>query len=202
MFLKKVHIELYRNFHNTDIDLEEGLNVVIGANNTGKSNLIKAISFLHFAPKLSIDDINKNELITNYKNYFEIPPQIKIRYEIQHTIDLTKPDSAFEKLEKFLHFNDDGGLDEVNDLATINALIELRYELDPIVIENYKNLMEATTDFNHFIENITSFTENYQTNFYNVETNLIIETKYVASIFEIESIDAERPTSKIEKTCY
>ena len=198
MYLKKVHIELYRNFYNTDVGLEEGLNVIIGANNTGKSNLLKVISFLHSTPKLSIDDINKNELIANYQEYLEKPPIIKIQYEIQHTIDLTKPDSAFEKLERFLQYKEDGGLDEVNNIAKLNALVELRYELDPSSLDDYKSQMTGIVDFNKFLENLAVFKDNYQVNFYNFETNSIIETKYVNSIFEIENIDAERPSIDIE----
>ena len=199
MFLKKIHIEMYRNFYNTNIELEEGLNVVIGANNTGKSNLLKVINLLHSNnPKLSIDDINKNELMANFTSYLETPPVIKIQYGIQHSLDLSKPDSAFEKLEKFLKYKDDGGLDEINDLAALDALIELRYELDPPVLEDYKSLMTDVADFNSFMDNLITFAESYQTNFYNVETNSIIETKYVNSIFEIENIGAERPTTEIE----
>lgn len=197
MFLQKIHIELYRNFYNTDIELEEGLNVVIGANNTGKSNLLKVISLL-LNPKLSIDDMNKNELVANYTKYLEIPPLIKIKYVIQHSLDLNKPDSAFEKLEKFLQYKDDGDLDEKDDMIFLKALIELRFELDPTFLENYKSLMAGISDLDSFMENLFSFADNYQTNFYNVDTNSIIETKYVNSIFEIESIEAERPTTEIE----
>lgn len=198
MFIKKIHVELYRNFHATEINLQEGLNVLIGANNTGKSNLIRIINFLSGTPKLSIDDINKNELIINYKNYLENPPLVRIQYEIQHTIDLSVPDSAFEKLEKFLQYKNDGGLDEDNNIALLSAVLELRYELNPTFLSDYKVLMENITDYNTFIENLMSFSNEYYTNYFNVETNSIVESKYVSSIFEIESIDAERPTAKIE----
>lgn len=198
MYIKKVHVEFYRNFYNTDIDLEEGLNVLIGANNTGKSNLTKVIGFLNGNPYLSVEDINKNELISNFLNYLETPPMIKVHFDIQHTLDLTKPDSAFEKLEKFLQYKDDGGLDEENNFADLNARIEMKYELDPIEVENYKDLMKGVTGYKMFHENLASFNEKYQVNFYNIESNAIIEKKYVSSIFEIESIDAERPSNKIE----
>ncbi|MBU1143902.1 MAG: AAA family ATPase [Firmicutes bacterium] len=198
MYLKKIFVELYRNFYTTEVELEEGLNVIIGANNSGKSNLLKVISFLHSSSKISIDDINKNALMENFDKYKEAPPIIRVKYEIQHAIDFTKPDSAFEKLEKFLQYKEDGGLDEDNNIALLNALIELRYELDPTSLEDYKTQMSSVSNYKEFLEILTSFTDNYQQNFYNVETNSIVETKYVNSIFEVDKIEAERPSVDIE----
>ena len=44
MYISSVKILGYRNFKHADISLHEGINVLIGANNSGKSNLLRAIA--------------------------------------------------------------------------------------------------------------------------------------------------------------
>ncbi len=45
MYLSSVRIVNYRNFADTSIVFKSGVNVVIGPNNAGKTNLLKAITF-------------------------------------------------------------------------------------------------------------------------------------------------------------
>src|SRR5580693_3508422 len=49
MLLRKVKLENLLSFRNTEVELR-GLNVLIGANASGKSNLIEAIGLLQAAP--------------------------------------------------------------------------------------------------------------------------------------------------------
>ena len=42
MYIAKIAIENFRNFKKTEIEFNDGANVIIGPNNTGKTNLIKA----------------------------------------------------------------------------------------------------------------------------------------------------------------
>ncbi|MGB6944253.1 MAG: AAA family ATPase [Bryobacteraceae bacterium] len=49
MLLHKVKLENLLSFRNTEVELR-GLNVLIGANASGKSNLIEAIGLLQAAP--------------------------------------------------------------------------------------------------------------------------------------------------------
>ena len=43
MFISKVKVENFRNLKNFEINLNEGLNVILGENNVGKTNLVSAI---------------------------------------------------------------------------------------------------------------------------------------------------------------
>ncbi len=46
MYIKEIKISNYRNFKNASIPFHEGINVIIGHNNTGKSNLLRAIGLV------------------------------------------------------------------------------------------------------------------------------------------------------------
>ena len=86
MYISKIEIDNYRNFKpatkidgiikGTTVEFVEGTNIIIGHNNAGKTNLLKAIQLVLDARrakyKLSIDDFCKE-----YKN-FDIPPEINI----------------------------------------------------------------------------------------------------------------------------
>jgi predicted ATP-dependent endonuclease of OLD family len=50
MYISKIEIHNFRNFKNSTIELNEGINCIIGHNNAGKTNLLKALSLI---PKLS-----------------------------------------------------------------------------------------------------------------------------------------------------
>ncbi|ADE36563.1 ATP-dependent nuclease [Methanohalophilus mahii] len=46
LYLSKIHIENYRSIKELDLDFKKGKNVIVGKNNSGKSNIIKAIDLL------------------------------------------------------------------------------------------------------------------------------------------------------------
>lgn len=80
MYISKINIENYRNFkgENNIIEFSEGVNVIIGHNNSGKSNLLKALDLvLNFgsSKKLSIDDFNKEVSIYELK---EKSPRVSV----------------------------------------------------------------------------------------------------------------------------
>lgn len=46
MYIKEIQISNFRNFKNVSIPFHEGVNVILGHNNTGKSNLLRAIGLV------------------------------------------------------------------------------------------------------------------------------------------------------------
>ncbi|WP_319526165.1 AAA family ATPase [uncultured Desulfosarcina sp.] len=75
MYISKIKISNYRNFKNEVVEFTPGLNVLIGHNNAGKTNLIKALQLVfdrEHREKLTIDDLNKE-----YQD-FSKPPRIDI----------------------------------------------------------------------------------------------------------------------------
>lgn len=69
MYISKIHIVGYRNFKDKEISFKEGINVIIGPNNAGKSNLLRALDLVlntETTKKLTLFDFcrdsNLNEL--------------------------------------------------------------------------------------------------------------------------------------------
>ncbi|WP_462264958.1 AAA family ATPase [Mucilaginibacter sp.] len=46
MYLSRLYIENYRSIQKTDLEFEPGKNVIVGRNNSGKSNILKAIDLI------------------------------------------------------------------------------------------------------------------------------------------------------------
>lgn len=87
MYISGIKIKNYRNFKDLFIEFNQGLNVIIGHNNSGKTNLIKALQLVldrGLKEKPSIDDFCK----LNY-DYSE-PPSIEVSIFIKEHDD--KPD--------------------------------------------------------------------------------------------------------------
>lgn len=116
MYISKIHINNFRNFKDKEIIFNDGVNVVIGHNNSGKTNLIKGLSLVidNERPKrLNTDDFNKNVTLEDLKT---TPPKISISVTIakgkEETIDdlvtisnwLTKLDSSYEALLTYEFF--------------------------------------------------------------------------------------------------
>jgi len=83
MHIAKIAIENFRNFKKTEIEFNDGVNVFIGPNNTGKTNLIKALSLpidYQGSKRLEIDDFNKHISLEELK---VSPPKISIAITIK-----------------------------------------------------------------------------------------------------------------------
>lgn len=83
MYISKIRINNFRNFTEQDIKFKEGINVIIGHNNAGKTNLLKAIALvLDFQGlrRLSIDDFNKKIDLVSLKT---APPKVSIEITIK-----------------------------------------------------------------------------------------------------------------------
>ncbi len=71
MYISKIYIKGYRNFKDSVICFREGINVIIGPNNAGKSNLLRALDIVlntDTAKKLSFYDFCRNCTLTELKN--------------------------------------------------------------------------------------------------------------------------------------
>ena len=62
MYINKIHIQNYRNFNDFTMQFHEGLNVIVGPNNSGKTGLLYAINLLGNPSDVSVDDFNKNNI--------------------------------------------------------------------------------------------------------------------------------------------
>ncbi|MDR1679029.1 MAG: AAA family ATPase [Prevotellaceae bacterium] len=70
MYISKIKIKGFRNFKDKEILFNDGINVIIGHNNAGKSNVLKAISLVidtQSSKRLDIHDLNQNTSLEELK---------------------------------------------------------------------------------------------------------------------------------------
>lgn len=108
MYIKSIEIENFRGFKKkTEIEFKNGINVLIGSNNAGKTTILKSLELLFSSKaskKLQIDDFNQNIDIDKLKMN---PPQITILAKLiesddenEYSEDLVSIASWLTKIEK------------------------------------------------------------------------------------------------------
>jgi len=83
MFISKVTFKNFRNFKESEIYFNDGVNVIIGHNNAGKTNILKALSLIFDSKgrkKLGIDDFSKQ---LSFKELNDRPPKISVAVTIE-----------------------------------------------------------------------------------------------------------------------
>lgn len=203
MHIKRIKLKNYRNYLNSEILFNDNLNIIIGPNNTGKTNLLKAISYLAIASEIKndINDFNKNFLLSNLSICKKEPPSIEIQYDIEHYLRLDIVESSLSRMKDFLWYDEQLEIDsETKDEYYINASILLKFELDPKFLANYLDDMNKLSSYEY--EEIYSVLEKninyFKWNFYNAYSNeLITDKKKVSSIFDVDFIEAKRNIEKI-----
>jgi DNA replication and repair protein RecF len=92
MIIKKLKLENWRNYYQTEICFDEKINLIHGANAQGKTNLLEAISYLGLAS--SFRNSQETDLINNDQQYFyleaELLSQIKGKITISAAMDRSK----------------------------------------------------------------------------------------------------------------
>lgn len=81
MYISELQLKNFRCFQNTSIQFREGLNVIIGENNAGKTTILKALDLVFNNTKsrrLSIDDFYRG---LSFENDF--PPDVEIKVTIR-----------------------------------------------------------------------------------------------------------------------
>lgn len=201
MYINSIKIKNYRNYENFYMKFKEGLNVIIGANNAGKTNLLYAINLLKDL-NIEIDDFNKNDILKKYMNdYKKEAPIIEVEYEIFH--EISEDDENDESIIKLLPFL---GLDRINEIRTeqgnknqylIVANIKIRYELNKKYLRDYCNLVKDIDNFDDYITCLELMQKHYEWNVYNGIDDSNIDKKSISEIFKIDFIAAERNTNDV-----
>ncbi|MCB5713933.1 ATP-dependent nuclease [Lactonifactor longoviformis] len=197
MYLKKMQLYHFRNFDNTTIDFQEGVNIIVGPNNSGKSNLLCAIDMMNSINNSSesIHDFNKNDIAKNFKKYKTEPPIIKIIYYIEHSLSLDNFDDGILRVKNFIVYADEGkAVADDNGKYTINAEVELRYELDSKYLSEYKSFMNSVSSAKEFMLSFEKVIQFYSWVYYNTTSEKVIPKNEVSNIFSIDFIPADRQT--------
>src|SRR5690625_913553 len=156
MYISSIELLNFRSFKNKKVDFQEGLNVLIGHNNSGKTNLLQALSLIFdskTSKQLSVDDFYKYIDLEELKN---TPPKI--------TITATLSQSDEEELG--------------DELATVSTwLIELKKPYKAQI--QYQFFLPETelNDYKTKLKNIKSLSEAWSV----IEADFI--RKYIYKIY-------------------
>lgn len=202
MYIQKISIKNYRCFQNFSMEFQKGLNVIIGANNSGKTGLLYAIRLLN-EPTLSVDDFNKNNLLKYTEQYLDDAPSIEIEYVVRHLI--SESDTEDESIIRLLPFL---GMDKLNETMSeagedyqydITAGIKAVCVLDSKVLSEYRDAVANVADFNGYMTVLKSFIPRYSWTYYNSASDTVADKKDATDIFDIRFIGAERSSDAVSK---
>ena len=208
MKISQIRIINYRNYNDTTIYLKEGVNVIVGPNNAGKTNLLKVIAFLNSRPtKLKISDFNYNNLFDKHQTEFkENPPKIEFYYVIEHSFNPETIDSSLIKLKNFIVYEEDGNLlkGENENSYKITGKFKIAFELNNKYCDDYKNQvakLETSLPPKEYFKNyeniLEEFLDKYEWTFYNNANEPILNHSDIETIFNIDFIPADRTTDKL-----
>jgi len=200
MHISEVRIYNYKNYRDTKVKFSEGLNVVVGPNNSGKSNLLECVGYISKKPESNVDQFNKYVLNCNFKEFKKASPEIEIDYTIEHEFSYNSEDSAFSKLNSIIIYDKDANLQELDSgNLKINAKVKLKYELDKTYLNDYLIEMKDITCYKEFFDVLKRYEKKYSWNYYNVLTDEVVQDKEVNDIFEVDAIPANRIIDDIEE---
>lgn len=204
MYIKNIEIENYRNFNNFRMDFHDGLNVIVGANNCGKTGLLKAIHLISCPEDICTDDFNKNNIKQNHSSkYKEAPPEITIKYLIEH--DISEDNTEDESITKLLSFI---GMDKINESKSVStdplqyaitACVKMRYSLNAKEIGRYLEEAKKTNTFDEYYDMLKLFEKHYSWHYTNGMSEFEIDKKEAANIFKVDFIEAERNSGTVYK---
>ncbi len=202
MYIEKIKINNYKNYYDSEIELNKGINIIIGQNNIGKSNLLKVVQFLNNDPNKDsggIDNFNKHNLFLNYKKYLKTAPTIEIIYTIKHHIKANDEDTihGFSKIIQMIVYGNQGELEEmVEDTFECTAVLKLKYELDPQYYDEYKKLMNDVKDYYEFNTVLKRFEKRYMWKYYTLN-GVDISRSIVNTIFSLQFVEATRVIEEV-----
>ena len=105
MIIESIKIKNFLSHEDTEIDFEQGINIITGKNGAGKTSVLDAIKFALFAE--SRNNEKNNELIKKGKTYFEITLDFNINgehYEVYRHFGVKKAKNA----ERLAYIKKDG----------------------------------------------------------------------------------------------
>jgi putative ATP-dependent endonuclease of OLD family len=136
MYISKIEIRNFRNFLDTSIEFNDGVNVLIGHNNSGKSNLLRALGLIfdrNAQKRLTVDDFCKE-----IKDFNE-PPQIAVSATLKESVkkENEKPDDKRIVSTWLLNLE-----------SPYEAKLTYSFFLPESEIENYQKEMKKISNLN------------------------------------------------------
>lgn len=205
MYISKIQIQNYRNFANFSMNFQEGLNVIIGSNNSGKTGLLYAIRMLNKPEIVSAHDFNKNIISHFATDFQEDAPRIVFEFEIKH--EISEDDTEDESIIKLIPFlgmetveaSRKDGTDEEGRIYDIVAVVRMTFALDIKALGDYRRDVKRAVSFDDYISLLDTYLERYTWTFANGLSETESDKKDATGIFDIRFIGAERSSTDVAK---
>jgi putative ATP-dependent endonuclease of OLD family len=191
MYIKELCISNYRGFLKpTTLQFKNGINVMVGANNAGKTTVIKALELLFsdsVSKKLSIEDFNHNidisELKSNAPKIIISAKLVEADDEEEYSEDLITVSTWLTKIDK-----------------PYEAQITYEFSLPEKEIEEYKLLLNniTNTDAQEYWKEIeTNFLRKYTSKVFigNPEYRIVIDSESINK-FDFQYLNAIRDVER------
>lgn len=151
MYISEVKLVNFRNFKNAKIPLHEGINMIIGPNNVGKSNLLQAIALvLHVNRHIDVNDIFCETDIDKLKAN---PPIVSISVIVHQSTGesdtsqeasllrdyMTKIESPYEAQ---LNFQYSLSSDQIDNYKTDVAELDTHQKIWDVIKKDYSRFYE------------------------------------------------------------
>lgn len=208
MYIEKIKVKNFRNFNEAELEFQDGINIIVGPNNSGKTNLLEAINFIRTTETITIHDFNKNNIIKKLDIFRKEPPKLEFTYYIRHDLKTNEYNDAILRLRNFLTFTEDADLyqhpskesdgDNEENLEEksmfVQAIVILKYEFDHRMIDMYRDTMKNVKVDEFFLE-LEGLLGSYKWNYYNKTSDQRLEGRKVKDIFNVDFIEAERKST-------
>lgn len=183
MFIKSLRIKNFRCYYSLNINFSKGLNILVGPNASGKTNLLEAINYLSFTK--SFRNIEDKNLIKKNQNDFFIEAIIN-KNNFDHKINI-----YFNKIKKQILVNGNS----INKLSELNKIANvLVFEPNDVMI--FKSYPKERRNFLDL--NISKINDNYILNLKNYN-NLLKERNELLKNPKLDQIQLEVITKEMIK---
>lgn len=138
MYISKIKIKGFRNFKDNEILFNDGINVITGHNNSGKSNILKAISLVidtKSSKRLDLYDFNQAVTVEELKSN---PPSVTINLFISQSHDEDTYSDDLVTIGNYL----------TKLAAPYEAMLTYEFFLPEAEIERYNSALSDVDDVN------------------------------------------------------
>ena len=209
MILKKMKVKNFRLLKNFELDFKDGLSLVIGKNNCGKTSALIILDKMLNSSKIMWEDINLEYQKELYKKIigFDISEQEKVEsleaVNLQLFIEYNDNDS-YTNIQKFMmDLNPDNNtiVLEIISLIPIKKILELKAVINKKKFEDFISFYKfISKNFSVFFE-----TKRYSRGF-DVELNQItqdrseeIDNEDIKKVIKVAGIRADRAVSNDDR---
>ena len=210
-YISKVHLKGYKSIKDLEIDFKPGLNIVIGANGSGKTNFVEFFNTLAtYSKNLAPDEFegtiqlnHKEKTYTDfYKGYFDenhksgspvfvINEKIfkgkELKFDVDSLIDI-------DEINDFDNY-EEPKIDTINteDINALSIFIAIKYLafVNPFTQQLFSNIKIQIAVGKKTKRILTTFPDDFNTNFYSYFRKKLVEFEDIAEFISSNPFDEQ-----------